>query len=106
MEMMTRPWGRWTVLDKGQGYKVKRLEIDPGQSISYQYHNHRDEFWTIVAGSGIMLLDDEESHITPGMNFVIYSKEKHKVTNTSETVLVAIEVQLGEITEEDDIVRV
>lgn len=106
LDEATRPWGYWCVLDYDQGYKVKRLEILPDQSISLQYHVHRAEIWNIVQGEGKVIVDGNIFKVSKGDTFVVPRQALHKITNThlNET-LVAIEVQLGEICSEDDIVR-
>jgi mannose-6-phosphate isomerase-like protein (cupin superfamily) len=102
-----RPWGSWLVIDFGPGYKIKRLIIKPKQSISKQYHLHRSETWCVVSGDGQLFIDDKIKIIHSGDTFTIKKKQVHKVQNLSETEdLVVIEVQLGEICEEEDIVRI
>ena len=102
----TRPWGEWHVLDVDQGYKVKRLHILPDQSISLQYHVHRSEHWTIVQGEGKVIVDGNIFKVSKGDTFVVPKQALHKITNTHLTeTLIAIEVQMGEICSEDDIVR-
>ena len=64
-----RPWGRWEVLDYDQGYKVKRLEIIPGEAISMQFHHHRSEHWTIVQGEGKVIVDGNIFKIQKGESF-------------------------------------
>jgi mannose-6-phosphate isomerase len=106
IESMKRPWGEWHVLDVDQGYKVKRLEILPDQAISLQYHNHRSEYWTIVQGEGKVIVDGNIFTIRKGESFHVPKMALHKITNTHLTeTLIAIEVQMGEICSEDDIVR-
>lgn len=106
VETMTRPWGKWQVLDVDQGYKVKRLEILPDQAISLQYHHHRSEHWTIVQGKGKVIVDGNIFTIEKGESFHVPKLAMHKITNTHLTeTLIAIEVQMGEICSEDDIVR-
>jgi len=102
----TRPWGEWHVLDVDQGYKVKRLMILPDQAISLQYHVHRSEHWTIVQGEGKVIVDGNIFTVKKGESFHVPKQALHKITNThlNET-LIAIEVQMGEICSEDDIVR-
>ena len=107
---MRRPWGEWFVLihNKKEHYKVKKLVIKPGRSISNQYHNYRDEYWVMVSGKGKVITDSKEIDIQKGDSFVFKRGEHHKVTCTSlhkKDPLVAIEVQLGEILDENDIVR-
>ena len=102
----SRPWGRWFVLDVDQGYKVKKLEILPDQAISLQYHNHRSEHWTIVQGEGKVIVDGNIFTIRKGESFHVPKQSIHKITNTHLTeTLIAIEVQMGDICREDDIVR-
>ena len=105
-EKMQRPWGSWEVIEKGKGYKIKKLIIQPSQSISLQYHNHRSESWSIVEGFGEVILLDKVFRVSAGDAFVVPKKATHKITAISTTPLVAIEVQIGEITEEHDIVRI
>jgi mannose-6-phosphate isomerase len=106
IDYMKRPWGEWFVLDVDRGFKVKRLEILPDQAISLQYHVHRAEIWNIVQGEGRVIVDGNVFTIKKGDTFVVPKQALHKITNTHLTeILVAIEVQLGEICSEDDIVR-
>jgi mannose-6-phosphate isomerase-like protein (cupin superfamily) len=101
-----RPWGSWHVLDADRGYKVKRLEILPDQAISLQYHNHRSEHWTIVQGEGKVIVDGNIFSVSKGESFHVPRMALHKITNTHlHDTLIAIEVQMGEICREDDIVR-
>ena len=106
IDYMKRPWGEWHVLDVDQGYKVKRLHILPDQAISLQYHNHRSEHWTIVQGEGKVIVDGNIFTIRKGESFHVPKMALHKIKNTHLTeTLIAIEVQMGEICSEDDIVR-
>ena len=100
-----RQWGEWRVIETGWKYKVKKLVIEPGKSISLQSHDHRDEFWVIIEGRGQVQIDDRGWAIGPGSTLFIRKGAKHKVTCTGDEQLVAIEVQYGEITSEDDITR-
>ncbi len=106
VETMKRPWGEWHVLDVDQGYKVKRLEILPDQAISLQYHKHRSEHWTIVQGEGKVIVDGSIFTVKKGESFHVPKLSLHKIANVHLTeTLIAIEVQMGEICSEDDIVR-
>lgn len=101
-----RKWGSWEVIRQGPFFKLKKLTIKPRQSISNQYHNHRSETWCIVQGTGQVFHEGKIKVVHRGDTFVVQAKEWHKVINTSEDEdLIAIEVQMGEICEEDDIVR-
>lgn len=103
-EAETRTWGMWEVIEKEKGYKIKKLVMNPNQSISLQWHEHRSETWCIVKGEGIVKLGEKTFGVKTGDTFVVPIGTLHKVT-ALETGLVAIEVQLGEITEEHDIKR-
>lgn len=101
-----RAWGSWTLIDKGDGFKIKRLTIHPNQSISMQYHKHRAETWCVIAGFGKAQVAERTFDIHKHSSFYIPIGVTHKVWNTSSThYLVIIEVQQGEIVQEDDIVR-
>lgn len=106
-ESAVRNWGQWIVLSKGPFYKVKKLIIHPGCAISNQYHEHRTETWCIIQGRGQAFIDDDIEVLHKGTIITIQPKSIHKVINLSdEEDLIAIEVQTGEICEEDDIVRI
>lgn len=106
IEEATRPWGKWYVLDIGEKFKVKKLELLPDQFISLQYHNHRSELWTIVQGNGKVIIDGNIFKVSKGESFFVPKQAIHKITNTNlSEVLIAIEVQMGDICSEDDIIR-
>lgn len=106
IDQAERPWGRWYVLDVDQGFKVKKLEIYPDQAISLQYHIHRTETWTIVQGEGKVIVDGNVFSVKKGDTFFVPRQSIHKITNTHlKDILIAVEVQIGEICNEDDIVR-
>ena len=98
-----RPWGTYQILLDEPTYKVKRIIILPHQQLSLQYHNYREEHWTVVRGSGIIRIGNEEKEATVGSRWVIPLKEIHRARAGSDH-LVFIETQLGECLE-DDIIR-
>tara|TARA_Y100000004_G_C8879576_1_gene397001 strand:- start:656 stop:1006 length:351 start_codon:yes stop_codon:yes gene_type:complete len=100
-----RPWGKFEVFIDNADCKVKRITVNPGEKLSYQYHNRRHEVWTIVSGNATLTLDDEISHHTYGATIQIPIGTKHRVENKSLDPLVFIEVQYGGYFGEDDIVR-
>ena len=102
---VNRPWGTYTTLKEEGGYKVKRITVRPGESLSLQYHHHRAEHWTVVRGQGIVQIGDVVYPTGPGEYRYIPLKEKHRLTNKGEEELVLIEVQVGDYLGEDDIVR-
>jgi mannose-1-phosphate guanylyltransferase len=102
---VNRPWGTYTTLKEENGYKVKRITVRPGQSLSLQYHHRRSEHWVVVRGKGLVQVGDVEYPTGPGEYRYIPLKETHRLTNTGEEELVLIEVQCGDYLGEDDIVR-
>ena len=100
-----RPWGTYATLKEENGYKVKRITVNPGQSLSLQYHHQRAEHWVVVQGTAIVQVGDEKHPTLPGQYRYIPLKEKHRLTNTGHDELVMIEVQCGSYLGEDDIVR-
>ena len=100
-----RPWGSFTVLDEGAAYKVKRIEVLPGQRLSYQKHSQRAEHWFVVEGTAKVTRDGEEILVQAGEAIDIPIGAAHRVENPGPTDLVFIEVQRGNYLGEDDIVR-
>ena len=101
-----RPWGSFTVLDEGAGYKVKRIEVLPGKRLSYQKHRHRNEHWFVVAGTAKVTLNDETIFVETDKTIDIKIGDAHRVENPSETEdLIFIEIQRGDYLGEDDIIR-
>ena len=92
--MVNRPWGSYEVLCQGEGYKVKRLTILPGQRTSLQKHMFRKEYWTVANGKN------------KGTQVYVDQEEVHRVSNTGDEPLVLIEVQIGEALSEEDIIRI
>ena len=100
-----RPWGTFTVLDEGENFKVKRIEVLPGKRLSYQKHAQRSEHWFVVQGTAKVTLDDREINVSAGEAIDIAVGSAHRVENSAEELLVFIEVQRGSYLGEDDIVR-
>ena len=101
-----RPWGSFTVLDEGEGYKVKRLEVKPHKRLSYQRHAQRAEHWFVVAGVALATVDGRDIRIETGEALDIPVGAAHRVENPGDELLVLVEVQRGEYLGEDDIVRI
>ncbi|HJR08204.1 MAG TPA: phosphomannose isomerase type II C-terminal cupin domain [Pyrinomonadaceae bacterium] len=100
-----RPWGSFTVLDEGENFKVKRIEVLPGKRLSYQKHAQRAEHWMVVAGTGLVTLNDKEITVRTGETIDIPIEAKHRVENRGTEKLIFIEIQRGAYLGEDDIVR-
>lgn len=105
MEHDVRPWGQYWVLEDADTYKVKRIEVNPGGRLSYQYHHKRAEVWTIVKGVGRITLDGEVRDYKAGEVAIIPLGAKHRIENPGDEFCVFIEVQHGTYFGEDDIVR-
>jgi mannose-1-phosphate guanylyltransferase len=100
-----RPWGTYTVLDEYPGYKVKRIMVNPGASLSLQIHHHRAEHWVVVRGSAQVTNGEEVMTLTPNQSTFIPAGQKHRLANLGPEPLEIIEVQSGTYLDEDDIVR-
>ncbi len=102
---VSRPWGWYDSVDEGDRFKVKRIQVKPGASLSLQIHHHRAEHWIVVKGIAevtngekvILLKENESTYIPQG--------EKHRLSNPGSEPLEIIEVQSGSYLGEDDIVR-
>ena len=100
-----RPWGSFTILEENDNYKVKRIEVEPGQRLSYQSHKKRDELWMIVGGTALITLDDKEIEKNYGEFITIKKEQKHRIENRENKKVVFIEIQTGDYFGEDDITR-
>lgn len=101
-----RPWGNFTILDEGNGYKVKRIEVLPGKRLSYQKHAKRAEHWFVVSGTAKVTLDGKQIEVPAGQAVDIAIGAAHRVENPHDTEnCVFIETQTGTYFGEDDIVR-
>lgn len=101
-----RPWGRFYVIHDEPIYKIKRLEVNPGERLSYQYHKKRSEAWTFVQGKGVVTLNGRDKIYESGETVLIPLGSKHRVKNIGQELLIIIEVQTGTYFGEDDIIRI
>lgn len=102
---MHRPWGSYTVLSEGDGYKVKKIVVNPSCKLSLQMHYHRSEHWTVISGTGKLTLDDKVIFFKENESTFIPMATKHRLENPGRLPLSIIEVQNGKYLGEDDIVR-
>lgn len=100
-----RPWGNYRILDRGEGYLIKRLTINPGGAVSLQYHNHRAEHWVVVKGAIAVTHGEAEKNLKVNESLYIPRGEIHRISNNGSGPAEIIEVQTGDILEETDIVR-
>lgn len=101
---MYRSWGKYTLLTESEGYRVRKIEMDPGASLTMQMHYHRSEHWTVISGTGKTIINDRESIFTENQSTYIPMGVKHKLSNPGKIPLIIIEVQSGKYINEDDIV--
>lgn len=102
---VARPWGTYTVLEEGKNFKIKRIVVKPGASLSLQMHYHRSEHWVVVSGTASIINDDQEILVRTNESTYIQIGHKHRLSNPGLTDLIMIEVQSGDYLGEDDIVR-
>jgi mannose-1-phosphate guanylyltransferase/mannose-6-phosphate isomerase len=100
-----RPWGRYTVLGEGPGYKLKKIVVTPGQRLSLQLHHHRSEHWIVINGTAKVTIGGREQIILANESAFVPIATKHRLENPGDTPLEMIEVQNGKYLGEDDIIR-
>ena len=100
-----RPWGSFTTLEEGKGYKIKRIEVNPGHRLSLQMHHHRSEHWIVVSGTAKVICGDKEMILSSNQSTYVPQCTTHRLENPGVIKLVLIEVQNGQYLGEDDIIR-
>ncbi|MBU3595994.1 mannose-1-phosphate guanylyltransferase/mannose-6-phosphate isomerase [Polynucleobacter sp. 86C-FISCH] len=103
---VSRPWGWYDSVDEGERFKVKRIQVNPGASLSLQMHHHRAEHWIVVKGIAEITNGDEVITLTENQSTYIPQGQTHRLANPGKTPLEIIEVQSGGYLGEDDIVRI
>lgn len=100
-----RPWGTYTLLEEGPGFKIKRIVVKPRASLSLQMHHHRSEHWVVVCGTAEVVNGEHTFSLEANQSTYIPAGHKHRLANRTESELALIEVQCGHYLGEDDIVR-
>jgi mannose-1-phosphate guanylyltransferase/mannose-6-phosphate isomerase len=100
-----RPWGSFEILSEGLGFKVKKISVKPGSSLSLQSHKHRSEHWVVVEGSAVVTIDESIKVIGPGQSTYVPLGSIHRLENKEKEILIIIEIQIGNYLGEDDIMR-
>ncbi len=102
---VNRPWGTYEVIEEGIGYKIKRIVVNPQKSLSLQSHKHRSENWVVVNGIATVVCGDNLIKLSVGESIFIPVQTKHRLQNTTNSIIEIIEVQTGTYLGEDDITR-
>lgn len=102
---VNRPWGWYDSVDEGERFKVKRIQVKPGASLSLQMHHHRAEHWIVVKGIAEITNGDQIITLTENQSTYIPQGQTHRLANPGKEPLEIIEVQSGSYLGEDDIVR-
>ncbi len=105
LESEDRPWGSWHVIDVEDGFKIKRIHVNPGSRLSLQTHEHRSEHWVVISGVATATVDQTTTHVHHGESIDVPLGAQHRLANEGDEELVIVEVQLGGYTGEDDITR-
>lgn len=100
-----RPWGSYEILSVGENFKVKKIVVKPKKRISLQYHKHRSEHWVVVFGVATIEKNSQKFSIKANESVYIKQGDIHRLSNETDENLVMIEVQIGDIVDESDIVR-
>lgn len=100
-----RPWGSFTVLEEGVGFKIKLIVVRPHAKLSLQKHEHRSEHWVVVAGAATVTNGLEIYDVEADASTYIPSGNLHRLENNTDEDLILIEVQTGLVLEESDIIR-
>jgi cytidyltransferase-like protein len=100
-----RPWGKFEVILEDKNFLVKKLTVNPYQKLSLQYHNNRSEHWVVTKGTGKIKISNKDFLAKVGSQYFVDKKEIHNIENNNNEPLVLIEIQIGEIISEEDIVR-
>jgi len=100
-----RPWGTYTVLEEGSHFKIKSILVNPHQKLSLQKHAHRSEHWVVVCGTATVTNEQDVREVKTNESTYIAAGNKHRLENNCDEPLVIIEVQTGNLLDEDDIIR-
>ena len=100
-----RPWGNYLSVDNASLWKIKKIEVNPGASLSLQLHKKRAEHWIVVEGIAKIEIDDKQLKLNANQSCFVPVGAKHRLSNPGKIPLIIIEVQSGEYLGEDDIIR-
>lgn len=101
----TRPWGSYTVLHEGKNFKIKSIFVNPNQQLSLQLHHYRNEHWIVIDGNATITKNEDTFVLNQNESTYIKANEKHRLANHTNKILHVIEISIGSIVDETDIVR-
>ena len=104
-EVIKRTWGTYKVIEYKKYCLVKQIDVLPGEMLSLQSHSYRSEYWTVVSGMAEVQRGDEFFHLEQDEALVIPRNTKHRLANKTGSPLRIVEIQYGDILDENDIVR-
>ena len=104
-KVVFRPWGSFLSIENGSNWQIKKIEVNPGASLSLQMHFHRSEHWIVVNGTAKVEVGNIEKIIGPNESVYIPLGAKHRLSNPTKLPLTLIEIQSGSYLGEDDIKR-
>lgn len=104
-ETVYKPWGSYSLLESSDRHKIKNITVMPEKKLSLQLHYHRNEHWAVVKGIALVQVGEEEFFLRTGESTFIKEGIKHRVSNPGRIPLEIIEIQLGEVVDESDIIR-
>lgn len=102
--VVSKPWGQYADIYRSSSVVFKKIDISPGEEISYQYHSSRQEFWYVSSGQGFITVEGNGFEVRTGDCFHIRVGERHGIENNGDLQLTIFEMQCGDC-REDDIVR-
>ena len=101
-----RPWGNYHIIAKNLGYQIKEIKVSVNSKLSLQKHHNRAEFWQIINGNCMVIVDEKEYELEDNDSIYIPKNTLHRIENIGSEELVFIEIQLGKDLKEEDIVRI
>ena len=100
-----KPWGSYKTFEKNEGYLLKKITVNPGEILSLQSHQHRNEYWHMLEGTAKVECEDQITYLSKHQSISIPKQAKHRISNEEDEVLVFFEIQSGDHLSEDDITR-
>ena len=90
--LVARSWGTYKIIERGEGYKVKQIIVNPGASLSMQLHYHRSEHWVVTAGTALVYNSDKEFLLENNQSTFIPVGDRHQLSNPGKIPLKIIEI--------------